>query len=134
MINEHNLRRLAVYLRALPEGYEHFDMKRYRSDYEAASAKPLGCGTVACAVGHAPFALPDCPILPGMTWGGYSSAYLTDERDAWRWCFNYWWVDTDNTAKGAADRIDWLLNRGLPKDWNEQMWGHAPLCYREAVQ
>ena len=49
----------------------------------------------------------------------------------WDWCFSSRWADIDNTPTGAALRIEWLLNHGLPKDWRKQMVGEAPLCYYE---
>ena len=50
--------------------------------------------------------------------------------DKWDWCFSGLWHKTDNTPEGAADRIEWVLENGLPDNWLEQMCGKDPLCYK----
>lgn len=46
-----------------------------------------------------------------------------DER-AFGWCFWAMWRDCDNTPKGAAKRIRYLLKYGLPKEFEDpsQKW------------
>jgi len=41
------------------------------------------------------------------------------------------WKFIDNTSKGAAQRIRYFLEYGLPENWKEQMTGKAPLSYLE---
>lgn len=134
-MNVENMNRLADYLDALPADYEHFDMRMYRSYYGIEctfpSPYPLGCGAVACAIGHAPLALPDVPLGAGETWLDYTNRVLIDDSDERYWCFDYFWAAIDNTPGGAAARIRWLIAHGLPDDWRRQMLGYAPLCYRE---
>lgn len=64
-----NLKTLADYLAGLPTNYQHFDMGDWATnnfdDYDETSPVSggitLGCGTVACAVGHGP----NAGIAPG---------------------------------------------------------------------
>jgi hypothetical protein len=49
----------------------------------------------------------------------------------WIWCFGSQWANTDNTPMGAAIRILWLIECGLPNNWEAQMNNQAPLCYEQ---
>lgn len=134
-----NLRQLATYLSALPDGYGQFDMGNYRAkgaivDGAAGFPRKLNdCGTVACALGHGP----NAGIAPegSRTWLAYSSDHFIspsqDETEPyWEWCFSGLWMDSDNTPKGAAARINWMLDHdGIPADWWEQISGDSPLSY-----
>lgn len=55
-----NLARLATYLESLPSDYANFDMgvfaHREGYDIDTPCEMTYECGTVACAVGHAPAA------------------------------------------------------------------------------
>lgn len=136
-MNRENLSRLADYLAALPADYEHFDMARFRTTMTGKehepTTRPMGCRTVACAVGHAPLALPDLPPKPDEEWDEYSNRLFGLYDREWEWCFAAGWVHTDNTPAGAAARIRWLLEHGLPGDAYEQRQRRAPLCYRAEV-
>lgn len=124
-----NLKALADYLDTGITEYE-FGMAQFWEEHE--------CGTVACAVGHAPFVLGlPVPVAPlarsAKNWAVFAedrllpSGYIEDcEFD---WMFGEFWVRTDNTARGAAARIYWYLEHGVPDDWHGQMFGDAPLCY-----
>jgi len=101
-----NLDKLATYLEALPEGYDHFDMRWYfealddfdaLDDFEALGLTPDTdivalssgrcttehlnvCGTVACAIGHGPAA----GVAPqgGEGWSDYTiRAFGDGEND-----------------------------------------------------
>ncbi len=134
-----NLNKLADYLLALPEDYQHFGMEGFCStdeqciDPHVKEAKKFPCGTVACAVGHA--------ITAGVkntakytTWWSYSDDYLLDSNSAeWDWCFEGSWSYTDDTPQGAGKRIKYLLENGLPKDASHQRNGDAPLIYLKEV-
>lgn len=98
------------------------------------------CGSLMCIIG-------DCPAigeefqmiaremdedecwLP--SWGEYSVRitgvdYFSPD---WDYLFSGQWAGVDNTPKGAAARIRYYLEHGLPSDWEDQMRGNAPLSY-----
>jgi len=90
------------------------------------------CNSVGCIIGHCT-ALDPNP-LPRWGEGGirfcdWAVKFTELVGDEWKWCFSSKWLTTDNTPEGAALRIEWLLNNGLPENWVEQMNGTAPLCY-----
>lgn len=125
---ENNLRKLADYLLTLPDDYPDFEM----SDFTSDGSKPnnVTCGTAACAVGHGPnagiSAMPD-----ENSWNNYSERCFIGPwtRPEYSWCFKSGWSGVDNTVHGAAKRIFWLLEKGLPLDAEEQLYGYADLCY-----
>lgn len=131
-----NLMKLADGLDALPDNYEHFGMAYYFSSRgnsrdPSTRASVASCGAVACALGHAPSIL-GIRGRKGEDWLEYNARVLgLDSYPAWVWCFSSDWYCTDNTPQGAAARIRWLLEHGLPKDWRRQVHGLAPLCYKE---
>ena len=63
---------------------------------------------------------------------GCNADWGTDYCDSaeWQWLFCAPWTKIDNTPEGAALRIEWLLKNGLPENWQEQMCGLDPLCYK----
>ncbi len=123
---EANLRYLASFLGALPDDYMNFDMGTYAiakdesEEFEPHEMKQRGhtCGTSVCALGHLP--------LLGFMAHNYESwepiggrvlglAYGTndlghDTAKEWDWCFDGGWQHLDNTPKGAAQRILWMLD------------------------
>ena len=115
-----------------------FCMSNYSFDFVNTPAElDLSCGTAGCALGHAPVATM-VPALEGEGWSEYGHRVLGildtdegDEADIWDWCFCSAWKATDNSPGGAALRLQWLENHGLPEDWNKQMYGTARLCYVE---
>ncbi|SFJ49151.1 hypothetical protein SAMN03159338_1548 [Sphingomonas sp. NFR04] len=139
-----NLRRLADHLLQLPATYPDFSMRLFvdnelhgRGHHPAFRAE---CGTAACAVGHGPVAGID--FVAGENWISYSyRAFVPSPVDedgqeyryegaVWEWCFGSGWSDTDNTAHGAAHRINWLLTHGaIPDDAQEQREGEAEISY-----
>jgi hypothetical protein len=135
-VNRGNLRKLADYLAALPRDYQHFDMSSFLCQPGGLTMPPkeaslLGsCGTVACTAGHGPAA--GIPIPEGCTsWWQYCDSVFgaTFAGAHYQWCFAAEWKDVDNTPQGAAQRIYWLLEHGVPEDRYLQMNGRAPLCY-----
>ena len=130
-----NLIKLANYLLNLPDDYEEFDMSYfcYNPVVEtvfdpAVITLSKGCGAVACAVGHAPSA--GIPAFKNENWWDYSSRVLIDSDSlAWTWCFSGDWNGIDNTPKGAAKRILYLLDKGVPDNWWEQIKGIEGLSY-----
>lgn len=128
-----NLSKLATYLENLPEKYKRFDMCSFMSsppfkcipaDQVALATyienqKEVPCGTVACAVGHGPAAgveLNDIyiEIAPNskiyVDWDGYSEKFIPQITSLWEWCFGSDWESIDNTHRGAAARIRYVLN------------------------
>lgn len=142
LLPEHraNLAKLATYLESLPRDYcEHFfhmasfaTLPLFNGTATASVCPPpenlipdtdhtgYKCGAVACAVGHGPAA--GIPPLLGESWMGYclrafgtSTAGRNDT--AWEWLFSSTWEMTDSTAKGAAARIRYFLDHGVPADY-----------------
>jgi hypothetical protein len=129
-MNRENLQRMADYIRTVPQ--ESFNMKVYRD----GSKRYHKCNSVGCVIGHCT-ALDDIDNIPTL-WNDeinfhkWSENYtgLIAGKSEWIWCFDAYWIHIDNTPTGAADRIEWLLKHGLPKDWLRQMNGENPLIYR----
>lgn len=130
---EANLRKLAAYLMTLPADYPDFEMKDFvqtESREKREYAHVAACGTAACAAGHGPIA----GVAPheGEDWSSYTFRVFTSDDDSdgqWEWCFGWYWSKVDNTVHGAARRILWMLEQGVPEDANGQRWGYTPLCY-----
>lgn len=124
-MNQENLDKLATYLEQLPVDYKHFDMEGYYDkDHQLTREQALDyalnnggvdkfdCGTVACAVGHGPAAgilltLNETTIFGAPDWDRYSKRFA-DGGD-FEWLFSSYWADMDNTHRGAAARIRYLL-------------------------
>lgn len=86
------------------------------------------CGTVACAIGHGPAA--GIEALPDETWSDYiDRAFIDNPPEAFTFMFGPEWKDLDNTPSGAAKRIRYTLQHGLPANWENQMNGDHPICY-----
>jgi len=105
-----NLLKLAAYLLKLrPTKKLGFDM----DDFECETS----CGTVACAAGHAPHA--GIPKRFQEGWSDYTDRVFfkmdstINRRMNW-WCFEAYWARYDNTPKGAAYRILYVLKGDLP--------------------
>ena len=134
-MNKARLKLLADYLLALPEDYQHFDMRDWHEEY----LRPIGayleeaphCNTAGCAVGHAPYVQGLPKPWVNENWGDYSERIfgMKDVDAEWKWCFDAAWEDVDNTPHGAAKRILQLISTGLPEDSYAQMRGVAPLSY-----
>lgn len=128
-----NLLKLALYLLDLPEGYSQFNMAVfYEENYLGDRGRGYAeCGTVACAVGHAPRALsldpPDivCPDESGdrveieELWLGWSNQHLGSlNAQVWQFCFTGFWTSRDNTPQGAAARIIYAVTCESPRRLN----------------
>jgi hypothetical protein len=130
-MNKQNLQRMADHIRTVPD-YD-FNMEVFR----LWGNKSRKCTTVGCVIGHCTVLVPD-NTLPRFSngyidfcqWSEEFTGLLYDDPE-WHWCFSSVWgyVNHDNTPEGAALRIEWLINKGLPEDWEEQMIGKVPLCY-----
>ena len=134
-----NLRKHAAYLRGgnLPVAFDMTWFSEENSDgHRENFALPNGtCGSVGCVVGHATISI--SPANENEEWWEYSfrvfGIHHVKNSHEWQWLFGPEWSDTDNSPEGAADRIEWLLDKELPGDWEDQMFGDKPLCYREAT-
>lgn len=128
-----NLKKLADFIRTVPQ--EKFSMFAYRGDEDEFTHE---CNTIGCALGYAPQVLYDnLQDVPKYPDSRIRFEKISDEKlgiisfsYAFAWMFSLRWTGVDNTPTGAADRIEWFLNHGLPGNWHEQMMGDAPLCYK----
>lgn len=124
-MNRENLTKLAAYLESLPADYQHFDMGVFyhRDDYDTIKAEleyaedPTAvthCGTAACALGHGPAA----GIAPtrvtgtvGIDWSAYGLKFIDqDDTATYEFLFSGHWDQIDNTLRGAAARIRYVLD------------------------
>ena len=99
-----------------------FDMQDYRSDGVCSHdfVSETDCGTVGCALGWAPVtgikalaALEEDYSNPrelSFRWYCDRVFELKTSSEYWDWCFAEEWVEEDNTPKGSAIRIMYLLN------------------------
>uniref|UniRef100_A0AAU8HZ25 Uncharacterized protein n=1 Tax=Rhizobium phage IG49 TaxID=3129228 RepID=A0AAU8HZ25_9CAUD len=113
-----NLKKLSTFLKANANALK-FDMTTYNGDELLPGQLDTSnhCGTVGCALGFAPFA--GIPFDEGDSWPSYSKRFTTIDNPEYKisgdfiyeWCFSCDWEYIDNTALGAARRIDDLLER-----------------------
>ena len=133
-----NLQKLATYLAyaPAPKGVK-FDMSNFTDLPYAREFAEVKCGTAGCAVGWAPFAGIKKRI--GESWLTYSERVLIDYHshiNFWEWCFGGDWAEFDNTRKGAAKRIQYLLDNGKPPEgFNSDSRGYSAFkkFYRNIV-
>ena len=128
-----NLRTLATHLMTIDP--RAFDMSEYyrfgHGLWQLASVlKNEGfvkyeCGTVACAVGHGPGA-GISPIAEDCTWQRYAArvfgADRLDDDIVHVWCFDGAWSAMDNSPTGAAQRIIYMLEHGVPEDFAKAVY------------
>lgn len=131
-----NLYKLADYLWQLPPDYDHFEMATWVSNYyhprHTTSQVINRCGFAACAAGHGPAAgIKPQSLQAESEWNAYVSESFSESAKAIDFLFGGCWSDSDNTVKGAASRIYYALQHGIPADYYEQIEGEAPLCYTE---
>jgi hypothetical protein len=121
---------MANYIKNIPQ--ESFNMITYRK----GDTKSIECNSIGCVIGHC-VSLDRSKTIPRYheseeidfeKWSGRFTGlgYYDNE---WDWCFSADWSDTDNTPIGASKRIEWLLKHGIPKNWKDQIFGNAELCY-----
>lgn len=121
-----NCATLATYLEKLPLNYSYFGMASFLSSDDAneeelaeyarhnGGVDQFPCGTAACAVGHGPAAgiLFDPSEIDYGTpdWDKYSQRFADTETPEWQWMFSGLWSDRDDSHRGAAARIRYLLD------------------------
>ena len=129
-----NLKKLADYLAALPEGYGHFNMWVYmKHNGDEVNPQDLDticypCGTVACAAGHGPAA--GIAVPEGVDdWNSYCHEVFdadplgeAAQQSVYTWLFTGAWKDTDNTPQGAAKRIYYYLEHDVPHNYTKQLY------------
>lgn len=101
-------------------------------DPHEATHLPHQCDTTGCALGWAVTLFPPLGDEDFYAFGQRVFGLIGvpgQSESAFRWLFDYRWESVDNTPRGAAARIRYMLEHGLPEDWREQMSGEAPLCY-----
>ena len=94
-------------------------------DKVAAHPGPLVCNPL----GHA--ARAGMPVLPGEEWLGYQERVLGAAFDSplEDWLLSFFWRRTDNTPVGAAMRLMYVLDYGVPSDWEDIRDGRAQSDY-----
>lgn len=140
-----NLRRLSAYLKttfAKSQGVS-FDMNTFCKVTPSHLIETNECGTIACSIGHYAVMMgwevasqgarpKDCILPKGegvspsgyMFWWSFSEKIIGVKKDnyeglvLWRWLFATDWSSVDNTALGAAARIDYYLENGVPKQFS----------------
>jgi len=129
-----NLQRMANHLKNNVK-QDNFDMGEYRGFYDFINPEfgSVGCPVGTCTVLDAENVIKNFTYPNGeikfTAWSVDFTGLLGVEYEAeWAWCFDSTWKTTDNTPIGAALRIEWLLNHGLPENWMNQMYGEE-LCY-----
>jgi hypothetical protein len=128
-MNEENLMILAEYLETLPVDYQEFYMGDFYNTLtpEAYMRDGHFCGTAACAAGHGPAAglLLTQEQLDHRPYGKSIWVYyiktvfgLDWDDDECRWIFSGVWIGHDDSHYGAAARIRYLLECGVPEDFD----------------
>lgn len=131
-MNKENLLRMVDYIETVPQ--DMFDMKHYRGS--GGNQIEAECDGVGCIIGHcihldAPENIPR--DSEGQIMFTLWSINFTDvESEEWKYLFYPSWCNIDNTPIGAAKRIRWVVEHGVPDNADEQMRGEAPLSYLEA--
>lgn len=125
-MNKNNLLKLAAKLESLPADYDHFNMRYYAfhgetgqelDPDEVKEAFQHNCGTVACAIGHAP-TIPGLEASKDESWEEYSERVFEIEFFSRRWDYLFdcdWAYREDprhHTAQAAAKRIRTLVETG----------------------
>lgn len=133
-MNRDNLKKLADYLVSGKTRME-FDMSNYCLSGHSRISKPEhhDCGTVGCAIGHGPAA--GIPVIDrDNTWFWYADRVFQCDMDEWDWCFSQDWLFVDNTPQGAAYRIYYMLDHGVPDDAYEQRISAKDYVFKDHVK
>lgn len=89
-------------------------------------------GALLCGpLGHGPRA--GIAALTGETWLAYQIRVLGAEMDSplEDWLLLHAWTKSDNSPIGAAMRLMYVLDYGVPGDWMDIVEGHAESDYME---
>lgn len=127
-MNKDNLLRMADHIETVLQ--EMFDMKFIRRGDETTPE----CDSVGDIIGHCTRLDNDpLPILKDgridfTTWSE-SFTGIDSWSGEWDFLFASQWEIIDNTPVGAAKRIRYFVENGLPDNWEEIMHGQDPLPY-----
>lgn len=139
-MNIENLIAVRELLKTIPS--EQFDMGKYR---EGGIPTDVNCNSPGCVIGHAtklnPSLFKFCmenaserrgPFFTHYSYVGFAESFfgICEVDEEYCWLFDHSWVDIDNSIEGAIMRIDILLERGLPLNWERIMEGE--IDYLEA--
>lgn len=137
---------------------EHLEKEQFVADnfsmleYYKPISQTKGCGTVACAAGEGILALSEGKVLDELLdyrfrygdrardsnfWNNKITQYFgitTGENNdiheaTYQYLFASEWLHRDNTPEGAAKRIRYVLEHGVPMNYDEQMEGQDYLSY-----
>lgn len=161
-MNVENLDKLATYLEALPVDYRQFVMSDYvvwdhdRGPYEDFISETVRymsdpkfnmCGTAACAAGHAPAAgiiwdiNVDGPVPIGYDrWAVYIDTKFDLDGPTEEFLFGGGWANFDNTHRGAAARIRYILDGFPPPQVKDDEGGmtdfscYSLICFPEQAE
>lgn len=98
------------------------------------------CGTVGCILGWCPFIeglepmLSDYEKMRGFPfWERYSDRIFdfTTQDDIWDYLFHSDWELVDDTPIGAAKRLRYIVEFGLPETWETELKGDSLLSYEK---
>lgn len=126
-INKENLLKMADHIETVPP--ETFDMGCYWDDIEPE------CNSVGCIIGHCTKLDPNINRYLDSDGDIKFTSWSEDftgigcNTSAWDYLFSHEWAAVDNTRTGAAKRIRYFVEHGLPEDWKDQMNGYAPWSY-----
>lgn len=127
-MNKENLLKMADYIETIPQ--EMFNMLEYRFGTKITPE----CNSVGCIIGHCTVLdnepLPRCRngVIGFDEWSERFTG-LDSWSDEWFFLFGNDWVNADNTPTGAAKRIRYFVENGLPNNWEEIIEGEDPLPY-----
>lgn len=127
-MEKENLLKMADHIETIPQGM--FDMGEYRIGDE----KTHECSSVGDIIGHC--TILDSEPLPRFddgdidfeTWAKKFTG-LDYWENEWLFLFSEAWVMSDNTPTGAAKRIRYFVENGVPENWEKIMYGVDPLPY-----
>lgn len=148
-MNKSNLLLLADYLEKVPQ--EEFNMLWYRGRYDEYNCfikvyliKDINnCGTAGCALGHSIVSkIKELEVTDeDYSIDELSQRYLNFEKysdrvfnipmkeSEWEYLFSGEWSMRDNTPLGASKRIRYVVEKGLPEDWYDEITGETELSY-----
>lgn len=137
---QQNLQDLADYLKAyaakrsseeVNEPTAAFGMGRFFNDELDKTAHQ--CGTSACAVGHyaimREFECTEVSVIDKnlceLSWHKFSEEHIgvashNEQAPIWDWLFSGRWQVYDDTPLGAAARIEYFLENGVPDEFTRQ--------------
>lgn len=132
-MKEKNLLKMADLIETIPQ--ERFDMNSYR---QSSTDNGHKCNSIGCIIGWSTQL--DTKESLGRfrnlrwninfeDWSVYFTG-LESYSNEWAWCFQSRWKGVDNTPLGASKRIRYLVEVGLPEDWEKQSKGEIDLCYK----